>query len=74
MSTPDPDGQPRPPRRRRHRRVVAPPTNPQADPSDDISTGSDSPAPPASARTGTGVATDDAYDAWIRAQRPPHWD
>lgn len=56
-----------PPRRRRgsHRRVVAPPTNPEADDSDDTV------VPGEAARVAPGES---ARDAWIRAQRPPHWD
>lgn len=62
-------GQPdsdRPRRRRRgsHRRVVAPPTNPEADDSDDtVVPGESDPGTPG----------ESARDAWIRAQRPPHW-
>ena len=52
------------PRRRRHRRVVSPPTNPSADGADDTVTPADGdPGPPG----------ESARDAWIRAQRPPHW-
>lgn len=58
-------------RPRRHRRVDAPPTNPCADTADDVPAGQrqDAPVPtadPAPAR--------DAREAWIRSQRPPHWD
>ncbi|GAA5166632.1 hypothetical protein [Ornithinimicrobium tianjinense] len=58
---------PVPPRRarRRHRRVMAPPTNPDADGSDDLVRQRDQP--------GAGER-EDPRDAWIRAQRPPHWD
>lgn len=64
-----PDGEPvaeQRPRRRRgsHRRVVAPPTNPEADTFDDTAVPKE-PAP--------GAAGESARDAWIRAQRPPHW-
>lgn len=57
-------------RRRRHRRVVAPPTNPAADPSDDV------PAETRVSRTGvpSPAPAEDAREAWIRSQRPPHWD
>ncbi|GGK81666.1 hypothetical protein [Ornithinimicrobium pekingense] len=57
-------------RRRRHRRVDAPPTNPEADRADDV------PAGPRATRPATpppGLSPD-ARDAWIRDQRPPHWD
>lgn len=50
--------------RRRNRRASAPPTNPEADRSDDA-------ARPAR----EGESSDgDPRDAWIRDQRPPHWD
>lgn len=67
-----PGARPRP-ERRRHRRVVAPPTNPRADGADDVD---DAPpaAPPDQAAAGGEGTGDDARDAWIRAQRPPHWD
>ncbi|WP_134772410.1 hypothetical protein [Ornithinimicrobium flavum] len=59
--------------RRRHRRVVAPPTSPVADESDDLPAGAapDRPAERASRRP---EDREDPHDAWIRAQRPPHWD
>lgn len=55
---------PRPVPRRRHRRVYAPPTNPAADPSDDVA---HRPAEPPPAR-------EDPRDTWFRDERPPHWD
>ncbi|MFK5633344.1 hypothetical protein [Ornithinimicrobium sp. LYQ103] len=65
--------------RRRHRRVDAPPTNPDADGTDDDGTHLDASD---SAGTGTGAgagagrapAEEDVRDAWFRSQRPPHWD
>lgn len=51
--------------RRRHRRVVAPPTNLAADGSDDLVRHRDQPG---------SADGEDRRDAWIRAQRPPHWD
>jgi hypothetical protein len=64
-----PEDSPGPPRGRRHRRVDAPPTNPEADPADDV------PAAPGRPRAdGAKGVPADARDAWIRAQRPPHWD
>lgn len=59
-------------RRRRHRRVDAPPTNPEADPADDVPAVA-RPAP-AQEASETQVVGTDPREAWIRAQRPPHWD
>ncbi len=56
-------------RPRRHRRVDAPPTNRTADTADDVP-GERRAAPPGP-QPGT---ADDAREAWIRSQRPPHWD
>ncbi|MFK5581984.1 MULTISPECIES: hypothetical protein [unclassified Serinicoccus] len=55
------------PRRGGHRRVVAPATRPEADPSDETPE-----------RPDAGPARDgrrpDAREEWILEQRPPHWD
>lgn len=64
----------RPPPRRRHRRVDAPPTNPEADHSDDVPAGPPPPASPDTVKDAPGGAPPDAREAWILAQRPPHWD
>lgn len=83
-------------RRRGPRRVIAPPTNPSADQSDDVpaqapgtrrgdgrdrgpverergSTGSDRGSVERE-RGSTGSEPTDPRDAWILAERPPHWD
>lgn len=63
----------RPPgRRRRHRRVDAPPTNPEADTAEAAGAAMGETAGRAGRRAG--VTQEDAWDVWIRAQRPPHWD
>jgi hypothetical protein len=59
------DSGPRPRERGRHRRVTAPPTNPEADRSDDAVDPRDRASPPSDR---------DPRDVWIREQRPPHWD
>lgn len=71
-------------RRRRHRRAVAPATNPSADQSDDLpgersagtgaGKGQHSVAGPGSEDRSVEPDTVDPRDAWIQAQRPPHWD
>lgn len=54
---------PSPPRR--HRRAVAPATNPDADPAEDtLETPAEEERPP----------EQDPRERWILAQRPPHWD
>ncbi|WP_299518646.1 hypothetical protein [uncultured Serinicoccus sp.] len=64
----------RPGRRHTRGRVVAPPTNPAADQTDDP------PTPDRRERemrrTGDGAAATrlDPRDSWILEQRPPHWD
>ncbi|MGC5582925.1 hypothetical protein ACQE98_02335 [Ornithinimicrobium sp. W1679] len=78
-----------PVRRRRHRRVDAAPTRPDADVSEDLPVSSpetgggagarpEAPAGrvgrPAVDRSGDRGGADAARDAWIAAQRPPHWD
>lgn len=54
------------PRRRGHRRVVAPATRPEADPSDEAAEGPDA-GPTRDGRR------PDAREEWILEQRPPHW-
>jgi hypothetical protein len=54
--------------RRRHRRVDAPPTNPDADRTED-----ESPAGPPPEAAGASPGEEDASDAWYHEQRPPHW-
>ncbi|AXH97255.1 hypothetical protein [Ornithinimicrobium avium] len=63
-AVPDKPEEVAPSRSRRHHRVLAPATNPSADASEDTV-----------ARTGPepGAPGESARDAWIRAQRPPHW-
>lgn len=65
MTRPDGADETRRRRSRKHHRVVAPATNPCADDSEDTV-----------ARTGRepGAPDESDRDAWIRAQRPPHWD
>lgn len=58
------------PGRRRHRRVVAPPTNPEADQSDDTAEG----GPRRLAARPDEPRDPTPRDRWIRDQRPPHWD
>ena len=64
-------GQTRSRRRRGHRRVDAPPTNPEADQADDVA-----PAGPRRtvARDPQDTTTQTPRERWIRSQRPPHWD
>ncbi|WP_122261244.1 hypothetical protein [Ornithinimicrobium cerasi] len=73
-----PGGDDRPPRPRRHRRVTAPATNADADPTDDAMGQEGSGAASSDPDGGAGRAgldgTGDGRDAWIREQRPPHWD
>lgn len=54
--------------RRRHRRVDAPPTNPDADRTDDGPP--DTPEPEVGSPS---PGVEDPSDAWYREQRPPHW-
>lgn len=82
----DPGPPSRRPRPRRHRRVDAPATGAGTDPSDDLPgpdvadapaavPGSDPADRAAGGRARGGPPPSDAArDAWIAAQRPPHWD
>ncbi|WP_114907295.1 hypothetical protein [Ornithinimicrobium murale] len=60
------------PRRRRHRRVVAPATNAQPEDAPDFS----EPHGELEAMTPTaeGTAQEVGLDQWWRDQRPPHWE
>lgn len=58
---------------RRRRRVDAPPTNPEADRSEDVAAPRErDPGPDADPRSVRRHA--DPRDQWIAEQRPPHWD
>lgn len=60
--------------RRRHRRVDAPPTNPEADRTDDApgqDTGRMRDRRPANGST---PLSGDPREVWIEQQRPPHWE
>jgi len=59
-----------PVRRSTRRRVVAPPTNPAADQSDDVP----APARRAGDHQRRARVRLDPRDSWILEQRPPHWD